>query len=411
MKKKIIWIGLIVLCVVIAGIFMKLGKQALVVDMGTVVKGNIDKYVEETAVVKLADETAIYAREGGNVIDVKAEIGAEVKAGDLLVRMDDTAVLLQMKDLEAQKQSIAAQYAEAKNPANDAKIRSLNAQVRSAEASYAEAKTTADNNKVLYDEGAISLDMYQSSLTNLTTIEANLETAKSNLALAENGVSSNVKKQYEAQLAEIQARIALLDKNRNDLNITAPISGMILAKEVEKGSMVQPGSLLVALGNKSSIFLESDVLVDDISQIKLGTPVVIENLDLGIKGIKGTVRKIYPQAFSKISELGIEQKRVKIEIDFNETVADLKSGYDMTVNMITASKQNTLLIDEKAVFDYQGKGHVFVNENGLAKLRPIEKGIESDNRVEVLSGLKEGEKVILSPDEKLKEGTKIKSAK
>jgi HlyD family secretion protein len=66
------------------------------------------------------------------------------------------------------------------------------------------------------------------------------------------------------------------------------------------------------------------------------------------------------------------------------------------------------LIDEKAVFNYQGKDHVFINENGVAKLRAIEKGLESDKQVEVLKGLKEGDEVIISPEETLEEGTKLK---
>jgi HlyD family secretion protein len=183
---------------------------------------------------------------------------------------------------------------------------------------------------------------------------------------------------------------------------------VVLTRNIEKGAILQPGIIIFEVGDKSGIYLESDILVDDIANVKVGSKVLIENEDLGITAVKGTVRKIYPKAFSKMSELGIGQKRVKTEIDFSEGVADLKSGYDMTVKIITASKENTLLIDEKAIFEYQGKDHVFVNENGVAKLRAVEKGLESDDRVEILSGLTEGEKIILSPDEKLAEGTKIK---
>jgi HlyD family secretion protein len=149
------------------------------------------------------------------------------------------------------------------------------------------------------------------------------------------------------------------------------------------------------------------VLIEDVVGVKLGSSVVIDGEDIGIKNMKGTVRKIYPKAFSKMSALGIEQKRVKVEIDFNSTVEDLRPGYDMTVKIITQSKNDTLLIAEKAVFNYQGKDHVFVNENGLAKLRAIEKGLESNEQVEVLKGLNEGDEIILSPDETLEEGVKI----
>jgi HlyD family secretion protein len=408
MKKKVIWIGLIIVIIAIAAYSLTASKQAITVDMAAVEKGNIEEYIEETAVVQLENETAIYSTEGGKVLEIMAEIGQEVKAGNVLLRMDAQSIELQIKNLEAQKQSIAAQYAGANEPASAAEIRKLNAQVKSVEVTYTEAKRMAENNKALYESGAISLDVYQSSLASLASAEAALEAAKSNLELAENAVSGNVKKQYEAQLAGIQANIGLLQKKRADLNVVSPIDGVILTKNIEKGAILQPGMLIFEVGDKNSMYLESDILVDDIANVKVGSTVLIENEDLGIKDVKGTVRKIYPKAFSKMSELGIGQKRVKTEIDFDENIENLKSGYDMTVKIITASKENTLLIDEKAIFEYQGKDHVFLNENGVAKLRAIEKGLESDEHVEVLSGLKEGEKVILSPDEKLVEGTKIK---
>jgi HlyD family secretion protein len=408
MKKKIIWIGLIIVIIAIAAYSFTASKKPIAVDLGTVEKGNIQEYIEETAVVQLENETAIYSTEGGKVLEVMAEVGQEVKAGDVLLQMDAQSIELQIKNLEAQKQSTAAQYAGVNEPASAAEIRKLNAQVKSVEVTYQEAKRTVENNKALYESGAISMDAYQSSLVALSSQEAALEAAKSNLELAQNGVSGNVKKQYQAQLAGIQANIGILQKRRADLKVVSPINGVVLTRNIEKGAILQPGIIIFEVGDKSGIYLESDILVDDIANVKVGSKVLIENEDLGITAVKGTVRKIYPKAFSKMSELGIGQKRVKTEIDFSEGVADLKSGYDMTVKIITASKENTLLIDEKAIFEYQGKDHVFVNENGVAKLRAVEKGLESDERVEVLSGLKEGEKIILSPDEKLAEGTKIK---
>lgn len=408
MKKKLIWIGLIALIVVIAIYSFTAGKKPMAVDMGVVEKGNINKYIEEEAIVQLTNETSIYATEGGKVIETIAEVGQEVKTGDVLLRMDAQASELQIKALEAEKQSLLAQYSAAKEPANASELRTLNAKVKSAEAIYEDAKRNVENNKELYESGAISYDAYQISLSALTTAEASLEAARSSLETGQNGVSSNIRKQYEAKISGIQANIDLLQKKRAELNIVSPINGTVLTRGIEKGGIIQPSQLVFEIGDKSGIYLISDILVDDIANVKEGAAVLIENEDLGIKDIKGTVRKVHPKAFSKISDLGIEQKRVKVEIDFNESVSNLKSGYDMTVKIITANKENTLLLDEKAVFEYQGKYHVFVNENGTAKLRAIEKGLESDDRVEILSGLIEGDKVILSPDEKLTEGTKIK---
>ncbi len=416
-NKKLMGIVLAIFLVLAAISLAKLAGQGVEVETAQVVKGNIDKYVEETAVVKMEDQVLLSAVTGGRIAEVFRKAGDKVKAGDVLAKLDDREVLLQIQVLEAQKQSAEAGFAEAKSPADKEEIDMLKAQVKTAEAAYGEAKRAADNNKILYESGAVSLDVYQNSLTALTEAAAGLETAKSSLALAQKGASANVRKQLEGQISAIQAQIDLLMKQREDLTIKSPIDGVILAVEIAADGFVQPGSPLFEIGSDTGIYLESDILVEEIGDVKVGANVIIENEDLNIIDLKGTVRKIHPKAFSKMSDLGIEQKRVKVEIDLekdpvkeegNEYWENLKPGYDLDVKIITAGKENALIIEESAVFAYQGEDHVFVVEDGKAKLRRIEKGIESDERIEVLQGLTEGEVVILSPDEAIEEGTKVK---
>jgi len=416
-KKRFMVIGLAVLLGLIAIFSLIQTGQGVEVETARVVKGDLNEYVEETAVVQAEDHRLISAPTVGRVAEVFRQAGDKVKAGDVLAKLDSEEILLQIEALEAQKQAAEAQYAEAKSPAGKEEIEMLKAQVKAAETSYQAAKREADNNKTLYENGAISFDAYQNSLTRLAGEESNLERAKTSLTLAQKGASANVRKQLEGQINHIKAQIEILRKQNNDLTIKAPGDGIILAVETETGAFVQPGSPLFEMGNDTGIFLESDILVDEVGDIKVGADVFIENEDLGIKDLPGRVRKIYPKAFNKMSDLGIEQKRVKVEIDFAEDqlnneekkkMENLKPGYDLEVKIITAGSKNTLLVEESAVFDYQGKAHVFVVEKGKAKLREIEKGLESDEKVEVIKGLREGEEVILSPDETIEDGAKVK---
>jgi len=408
MKKKAIWIGVILLIAIIAGLKIKMGSPAVTVELEKVTRGDIIEYVEEKGILMLEEETTIYSAASGRIAEVRKKPGEAVKAGEVIAIMGDADLRLQIKELEAQKLGIEAKYAEAKTSADDDAIRILNAQVRSAEAVYEEAKRTMENNKVLYEAGAISMGTYKSSLTNFAAAEAGLETAKSNLALAEKGISGNIKKQYEAQLSEINARIEQLKLKSEEMIVTAPIDGLVISAEAEEGSIVQPGTKLFEIGGSEGYYIESNVLIEDIAGVSVGSTVIIDDEEIGMKDIKGTVRKIHPKAESVMSDLGIEQKRVKVEISLDNEAAGLRPGYDMTVKIIVKSKKDALLIDEKAVFSYKGKDHVFVNEGGIAKLRAIEKGIEGSEQVEVVKGLKEGEEIILSPDEKLEEGTKVK---
>ncbi len=407
MKKKVIWIVVILILVSIVFYKIKSGGQTVTVELSKVTKGDIVEYVEETGDLMLEDEIEVYSTAAGRVTQVTKKVGEAVKAGEVLVEIDND-LLLQIKALKAQKLSISGKYDEIKGSADDEQIRRLSAQVRASEAAYEESKTSVENNKALFEAGAISMDTLKSSITKLAAAEASLEAAKSNLASAQKGPSGNVRRQYDAQLSELQAKIEQLEKKAKEMVVRSPIDGLVMASQIEVGNIVQMGTKLFEIGGSEGFYLESDVLIEDIAGVKLGSPVIIENEDLGIVEMKGTVRKIYPKAFNKMSELGIEQKRIKVEIDLGKAPEGLRPGYDMTVKIITQSRKDALIIAEKAIFEYQGKDYVFANVGGVATLRAIEKGIVSDEQVEVLKGLNEGEEIILSPDETLKEGAKIK---
>lgn len=410
MKKKYIWIGISIAVLCIIGYKATIGKPAVAVEASRTIRGDIEEYVEETGNLVLEKERVIYSLSDGRILRIPKKEGEPVKAGEILATIDDKDIQLQIEALEAQKLAASAKYEEIKASADEEELRMLASQVRSAEAAYEEAKRTMDNNRVLYEAGAVSLDVYKGSITALAAAEAALESAKSNLALAEKGASENVKKQYAAQIAELQARVDQLQLKMRETVIKSPIDGIILSRDVEEGNIVQTGARLFEVGDSEGMYIECDVLIEDVAGVRIGADVLIEDEDLGIKAVQGTVRKIYPKARSVMSELGIEQNRIKVEIDLNQAVPKLRPGYDVTVKIITESSKNTLLIPEKAVFSFQGKDHVFVNEDGIAKLRAIEKGLESDEMVEVLKGLKEGEEVILSPDKNLEEGTKVKAS-
>jgi HlyD family secretion protein len=118
---------------------------------------------------------------------------------------------------------------------------------------------------------------------------------------------------------------------------------------------------------------------------------------------------IHPNAFTKFSDLGIEQKRIRAEIDFDDKPENIKPRYDLELKLILRESENTLIIPENSVFKLDGKNFVFISDNGTARLREVETGIKSGRDIEVLSGLQEGEYVIESPDEELEEGKKVKA--
>ena len=156
------------------------------------------------------------------------------------------------------------------------------------------------------------------------------------------------------------------------------------------------------------MYIEADILTGDIVKFEEGSQVVISSDDLGLTDIKGQVTKIHPRAFSKISDLGIEQKRIKVEIQINEIVENIKPGYELDLKIITDKSEDTLLAPENAVFDMEGKDYVFTIIDSKAILTQVKTGIESQRQIEILDGIEEGQIIILSPDNEIEDGIKVK---
>lgn len=383
-------------------------SNAVDVEVAVVERGNIAEYVEELGLVVSENKGNVFSPTAGKVTEVLVKVGDPVEKGAVLVKIDSEQLTRQIMELEAQKSVIMAQYNEAKKPADNREIEKLELQLATQERNVREAQRKRDNSKTLYEAGALSYEEYQAAVTALETETAQLESYRLDLELLKKPISANVASQYEAQLRQLDIQIEELRSRGQDFVITAPVQGTVMMKTVEAGTYLQPGTQVMEIGDQEALYIESDVLVAEIGKVKVGAPVEISHKDLGIDGMQGRIRKIHPQAFSKISDLGIEQKRIKVEIDIEDVITGLRPGYDLDIKIIINSKENTLLIPENAVFQQNGKDYVFVNENNTAVLREIQKGIESKRKVEVLTGFEEGEEVILSPSEKLENGIAIK---
>lgn len=409
MKKKIIGIAIIVIIAAGVGIYANSLNKGVEVNTSTVLKGDIAEYVEEMGVIMVKNHVNIYSPIGGRVSEVFVDIGDEVKEGDILIRLDGEQLSRQIAELDAQRSAILAQYNEAKKPLDNKNIEKLKLDISQIESRIKTAEETVSDKKTLFEAGAISNEEYQNAVRNLESENSNLEKVKLDLELLSKPVSANIIAQYEAQLKQLDIKREDLVKTGEDFTITASMDGTILQKQIEKGSYLQPGMHIMEIGNVDELYIESDLLVGDIVDVTEGSQVQISNKDIGLIDLEGVVKKIHPYAFSKVSDLGVEQKRVKVDIEMKDSAVELRPGYVIDIRIITDSKKDVLLIPENAVFKMDERKFVFVDENNKAILREIKTGIESQRLIEVNSGLNEGEIVILSPDENIEEGVKVRS--
>lgn len=413
MKKKNIKIMSIVIVglIIVLAIFFKVTTgNVAIAEIYQVNRGEISEYVEETGSVKSRKQRIIHSNVMGEVENINVDEGDAVKKGEILGQIDSEKIELEIKALEARIQGLKATYKEAVKPVEKSEIAKAQASVEKMKVNVNEAKRNLENSKKLYDDGAISLDAYQAAQNNLVLQENSLKIAENELKLLQKGASGNVKNKYEAQIAELIYQKEILEKSKEDLIIKAPTDGIITEVFIKEGTYVQPGMSILEIGDTKELYVEVDVLASEVGSIQEGGLVIIYNDDLGIDELKGKVEKIYPKAFSKISDLGIEQKRVKIDVSIPGN-SNLKMGYDVDAKFRLWFSADTLMVPDNAVFDMENDKLVFVVEGNKAVLKKVEIGLEGESFIEIKSGLNEGDKVIISPDEDIEEGITIKEDK
>jgi len=134
-------------------------------------------------------------------------------------------------------------------------------------------------------------------------------------------------------------------------------------------------------------------------------------------GVGGGVRRVEPSAFTKVSALGVEEQRVNVVLDFDtppvaapggggdkEALPALGDGYQAAVRVIVWQRADVLKVPMGALFRRGESWAVFAVEKGRARLRTVSIGHHDGLEAEVLSGLAEGEQVVVHPGDKITDG-------
>ncbi len=143
-------------------------------------------------------------------------------------------------------------------------------------------------------------------------------------------------------------------------------------------------------------------------QVKPGAAVRIDGW--GGPPLRGRVRRVEPEGFTKVSALGIEEQRVRAVIDFidpPEAWSSLGNGFRVIVHVTLWSTDNALTVPVQALFRQGEDWAAFTVRDGLATMTVVEIGYRNARMAEVISGLSAGDQVILHPNDKIKDGVSV----
>ena len=377
-----------------------------------------DFYVEDGVLTGTGNHNII-AESSGEVAEILVKENDEVKAGDALIRLDTADYERQLRALRAKRTQVAVGQVTGSSPAEY--VAGLPEQTEAAKAAYQAAKTAYDAGDALYRDGSISYMEYQKIKSDYETAKAAYDAASTRLsesrsAMKQNGLGSSTigKTYYSSERDIIDVQIEQLEEDIENCTIKADADGVVTSIPVKEQSAVAAGEVAACISGKALATVEADVLTSAAPYVKPGTKCKV-TLRLRGKDITaaGKVTERYDYADEGTSSLGLSEYRVHVKAAINaESAADFAemTGYGVEIKFCVFEKENALKVPSSAVFSDGDGDFVYLAKGGKAVKTAVEVEYKAGDTAVILSGIKEGDKVVKSADsEDVFDGARIRA--
>ncbi len=357
--------------------------------LAKVERGDLAKSVVATGKVEPITKVEVKSKASGIVTKLFVDTGDKVKKGQLLAQLDKVEIEAQVEQSRAALQAADANRTSAEADSQRAKVDAEGPDVPLLKRGYDRALGMAK-------DGVVS----QSALDDADK-DYKMALNKQNVAKAQVTVLQAKIAQAQAQVAEDRANLQQLEEQLGYTDIESPIDGVILSRDVEMGDAVSSilvlgssATLVMTLGDTSQVYVKGKVDESDIGKVYLGQAARIKVESFKDKTFNGVVTKISP--------MGVEKDNVttfEVRVSINNPGGELKAEMTANAEIVLEEHPKVLQIPEGAImYDKDKKASVDVPDpsakDGMRKVA-VNIGISNGAKTEVLSGLKEGDQVVL----------------
>jgi len=215
---------------------------------------------------------------------------------------------------------------------------------------------------------------------------------------------------YEQQRDQRVADLQIAKRNLSRAGITSPIDGVVLERHQTQRQFLGAGTPLLTLGRLEDMEVIAEVLTERATQISVGDPVEIFGESVGDRPMTGKVLRVYPAGFKKISSLGVEQQRVKVAVSIEERPESLGVAFRVHVRIYYREAADAVLLPRTALFrGEQGEWQVMIVQDGVTRLRAVQVGLMTDERVQIAGGVAEQDLVVAHPSREITEGMLVET--
>ena len=378
--------------------------RPIAVDTAAVTTGPMEVTVDDEGKTRVRHVYTVSAPIAGKILRISRPLGGEGVSrhvGDQVIA-NDTVVAVMQPMVPGFIDVRSRQEIEAAVAAADAAVKYAESEVRRLEAAVAFYRNELARAQALARTQTISAQALDRSKFEVATNEAALASAKAQVE-----VWQSVRRSLAARLIDPSSTAVPTDPICC-VQIRTPVTGSVLKIIQDSEAVVQAGTPLIEIGDPLDLEVVADLLSTDAVRITPGAPVRIDGW--GGPPIRARVTRVDPAGFLKVSALGIEEQRVRTTIDFvdpPEAWSRLGHDYRVIVHVTTWKSDSVLTLPVGALFRNGESWAVFAAKDGRARVTDVTIGHRNNRLAEILSGLAEGDRVVLHPSDRIKEGTAV----
>ncbi len=345
------------------------------VSTAAVQETTVHETVQIPGVLAPSKTANVFSSIPGNAGTVAAQVGDQVKSGQLLIKLDTRRLNAQLAAAQAGVRSVEDRAAQAKLG------------IETAKANLDLAKKSYDRIKALYE--------------NKATSQSQFDDVQNKYQLAKNGYQ-NALSQYQllsgSSLAQAKAQANLVKVQIDDGTIVSPIDGVVTNRNVNPGEVVNMGVPLMTVADTSTLKLQGTVSQNAVSAIKLGQEANVLVDGMPDAAFKGTVTQIGPVAASTGQYFPV--------VVTIKNPGGLLAGMTATASL-SVSGSGALVVPESAIREIDGTDYVFVLSGNTVEQRKVMIGLQNNTEAQVAGNLKVGDRIATSNLDVLRNGITV----
>lgn len=392
-KRRLFYIsgGFLLVLIVIVGLVAATrgGTKVDPSKLAKVEKGDLAKSVVATGKIQPVTNVEVKSKASGIVQSLLVDYGDPVKKGQILAELDKQQILAQVNQQRATLEAAEAAARAAEADLEHAKFDAEGPDIPMLKRAYERAQQMAK-------EGVVSPSALDDAQKNYELAVNKQELGKANV------ISANAKlRQAQAQVSQAKAQLAEKEEEYRNSTIVSPIDGTVLSRDVEVGDAVSSililgssATLVMTLGDTRKVYVKGKVDESDIGKVYLGQEARIK--------VESYKDRTFTGKVTKISPMGVEKDNVttfEVRVSIDNAKGELKSQMTANAEIILEEHKSVLMIPEGSlIYDKDRKASVELSDpnakDGKKKI-PVTVGISNGSKTELLSGLKEGQQVVL----------------